>query len=98
MIHISWPALKGTFVILFIMACGKIMSSGNETFDQSYVFLTSGNKSMAQILDVYIIRIGLEQGRFSFATAVGFFKSVVNLILLFSANNISRRISGKGLF
>ena len=97
MLHITWPALKGTFVILFILRCGNIMSAGG-FFDQSYILGTAGNKSMSQVLDVYILRIGLEQGRFSFATAVGFLKQAVNLILLLSANYLSKKLTGKGLY
>ena len=97
MLHVTWPALKGTFVILFILRCGNIMSAGG-FFDQSYILGTPGNKSMSQVLDVYILRIGLEQARFSFATAVGFLKQVVNLVLLLSANFLSKKLTGKGLY
>ena len=73
------------------------MSAGG-FFDQSYILGTPGNKSMSQVLDVYILRIGLEQARFSFATAVGFLKQVVNLVLLLSANFLSKKLTGKGLY
>lgn len=95
--HVTWPALKGTFMILFILRCGQIMSSGG-FFDQSYVLGTPSNRRMSQVLDVYILRIGLEQARYSFATAVGFLKQLVNLVLLLSANYVSKRVTGKGLF
>ena len=98
MVHITWPALIGTFVILFILACGQIMSGLGATFNQSYILGTASNKSTAQILDVYILRVGLEQGRYSFATAIGLFRAIINLILLVAANSISRRLTGKGLF
>lgn len=98
MLNITWPALKGTFMILFILACGQIMAGLGASFDQSYVLGTPSNRSMSQILDVYIVRIGLDQGRHSFATAVGLMKNVVNLLLLLSANWLSWRLTGKGLF
>jgi putative aldouronate transport system permease protein len=97
MLHITWPSLKATFMILFILRCGTIMSAGG-FFDQSYILGTPGNKRMSQVLDVYILRIGLEQARYSFATAVGFLKQIVNLILLLSSNYLSKRLTGKGLF
>jgi putative aldouronate transport system permease protein len=97
-LNITWPALKGTFMILFILACGQIMAGLGASFDQSYVLGTASNRSMSQILDVYIVRIGLDQGRHSFATAVGLMKNVVNLLLLLSANWLSWRLTGKGLF
>jgi len=95
--HVTWPALKAVFMLLFIMKCGTIMSGGG-FLDQSYIFGTASNKSTSQVLDVYIIRVGLEQARYSFAAAAGLFKQVVNLILLLAANTISRRLTGKGLF
>ena len=98
MLNITWPALKGIFMILFILACGQIMEGLGASFDQSYVLGTPSNRSMSQILDVYILRIGLDQHRHSFATAVGLMKNVVNLLLLLSANWLSWRLTGKGLF
>jgi putative aldouronate transport system permease protein len=73
------------------------MSAGG-FFDQSYVLGTAPNRSMSQVLDVYILRIGLEQGRFSFATAVGLLQQTVNVMLLLTANWLSKRVTGRGLF
>jgi putative aldouronate transport system permease protein len=50
------------------------------------------------ILDVYVLRVGIDNGRYAFATAAGLFKAVINLTLLLSANAITKRVSGKGLF
>lgn len=97
-VHITWPHLKGVFMILFILACGNIMAGMGSTFDQCYVLGNNMIKDVAQILDTYVLRIGLEQARFSFATAVGLFKSVINLILLISVNKLSQTMTGKSLF
>jgi putative aldouronate transport system permease protein len=96
--YITWPSLLQTFVILFILACGAVMQGGGSTFEQCYILGNRLTRQVTDILDTYILRIGLEQGRHSFATAVGLFKSLVNVTLLVSANWISRRLSGKGLF
>lgn len=96
-LHVTLPSLKPTFMILFILKCGQILSAAG-FFDQSYILGTPANKSMSQVLDVYILRIGLEQARYSFAAAVGFLKGIMNLMLLLSANYLSKRITGKGLF
>ena len=58
--YVTWPFLKPTFAILFIMECGKIMSGG-DTFDQIYVFGNTQNREVADILDTFINRVGLEQ-------------------------------------
>ena len=95
--YVTWPFLKPTFAILFIMECGKIMSGG-DTFDQVYVFGNTQNRAVSDILDLYINRVGLEQGRYSYATAANLFKSVINVILLLTANKISNRLTEQSLF
>lgn len=97
-IHITWPSLKGTFMILFILSCGSIMSGNGGTFEQSYVLGNSMNKDVSDILDIFILRVGLENARYSFSTAAGLFKSIINLILLLSANKLSKVLTEKSLF
>ncbi len=96
--HVTLPAIQGTFVILFILACGGIMSGGGETFDQIFVLSTAQNRSASLTLDLYVLRTGIDAGRFSFATATGLFKTVINFGLLLSADYISKRMTDKGLF
>ena len=95
--YVTWPFLLETFVLLFILACGSIMSGGG-SFDQCYIFGNPMNRSVSNILDVFILRTGLELGRFSYATAVGLFKSVFNLMLLFFANFVAKKVTAKSLF
>jgi len=72
--------------------------SGGDTFDQVYVFGNTQNRAVADILDTFILRVGLEQGRYSYATAANLFKSVINVILLITANKISGRLTEQSLF
>lgn len=95
--YITWPHLKPTFAILFILECGKIMSGG-DGFDQAYAFGNAMNRQVADILDTYIMRTGFENGRYSYATAVGLFKSIVNLLLLMGANKVSKMMTEESLF
>ena len=95
--YITWPHLKPTFAILFILECGKIMSGG-DGFDQAYAFGNAMNRQVADILDTYIMRTGFENGRYSYATAVGLFKSIVNLLLLLGANKMSKMMTEESLF
>lgn len=97
-IHITLPFLKGTFVILLILACAGIMSGSGDTFNQCYILGNSMNRDASTILDIYVLRQGIEFGRYSFATAVGLFKSVVSLALLLSANYISKKLTDRTLF
>ena len=72
--------------------------SGGDGFDQAYAFGNASNRQVADILDTYIMRTGFDNGRYSYATAVGLFKSVVNLILLLVSNKVSKLMTEESLF
>ena len=95
--YITWPHLRPTFVILFILECGKVMSGG-DGFDQVYAFGNALNRNASDILDTYIMRTGFDNARYSYATAVGLFKSVVNLALLLLSNKVSKMMTDESLF
>lgn len=98
MISITWPHLLGIFMVLLVLHAGKIMSGYGQTFEQVYVLGNASNRGVSDILDTYVLRVGLENSRFSYATAINFFKSALNLILLLGANYLSKRATSKGLF
>jgi putative aldouronate transport system permease protein len=52
----------------------------------------------AETLELFVLRWGIEQGNFSFATAAGIFKTVISVILLFIANGIAKRLGEARLF
>ena len=93
--YITLPGISATFCILLIMAISNIFSSGIDFF---FVFTNSTNWRRMEMFDMYIYSRGLEQGDFSYATAVGLMKSAVGLILLFAANKVTKKIAGNGLF
>ena len=67
---------------------GNILEAG---FEQVFVMYNPAVFSVGDILDTYIYRIGLVDGRFSLATAVGLFRSVIAAIMIVLANYILRR-------
>lgn len=87
-IHVTWPSLKGTAVILLILAVANVLNTG---FDQFYLMQNPTIMSTADVIDTYVYRYGLTQGMFSYAAAVGLFKSIVSIILLVSINRIFKR-------
>ena len=97
-IHITWPHLLGIFMILLILQCSQIMQGVGATFDQVYVLGNQFTRSVSDIFDTLILRVGLEHGRYSYAAAAGLFKSVINLALLITVNKLSWRLTGRGLF
>ena len=53
---------------------------------------------MADIIDTYVYRMGLGSMKYSFATAVGLFKSVVGLIFVLGSNYFARLIGQEGIW
>ncbi|MBC8060499.1 MAG: sugar ABC transporter permease [Clostridiaceae bacterium] len=95
MIDITLPSIKPTISILFILSVSGIL---NSNFDQILVLSNSLNQSTSSVIDLFVYRIGIQSGRFSYATAVGLTKSVVALMLLLSANFASKKLNDTSLF
>jgi putative aldouronate transport system permease protein len=95
MFYVTLPSIKGTITILFILAISGILSSN---FDQILVLKNQLNESASNVIDVYVYQVGILQGRYSYATAVGLIKSIISLILLLSANFITKRLNNTSLF
>ncbi|WP_291966399.1 sugar ABC transporter permease [Caloramator sp.] len=95
MIYITLPAIKPTITILFILAVSGIL---NSNFDQILVLRNSLNASASDVIDIYVYRMGLQLGRYSYATAVGLVKSVIAFLLLLSANYVSKKLNDTSLF
>ena len=77
--HITLPGIRGTIGLLFIMGVGGLLSSGVE---QIWLLRTPGNMSLADTLDVYVLRIGIQGGQFGYATAIGLIQGLVGLVLV----------------
>lgn len=56
------------------------------------------NRSVADVFDTYVYWLGITQGAYSYSTAVGLFKAVVGIILIFGANWLARKFGQSGLF
>jgi putative aldouronate transport system permease protein len=94
-LSITIPSLMPIIVILFLLRIGDFMDFG---FERVYVFQNPFNVENSEILDTYIYKAGLRNMQYSYATAMGLFKSVVGVILLFMANYLGRKTTGESLF
>ncbi|MDL2233651.1 ABC transporter permease subunit [Ruminococcaceae bacterium OttesenSCG-928-L11] len=88
-IHITLPAISGTIAVMLILRTGSLLSAG---FDQMYVLQTPATMDVGDVLDTFVYRYGLAQGRFSYAAAAGLFQSVVGLILVGLSNYITTKM------
>ena len=93
-IHIEFPVLVPTIMILLIMNMGGILNVG---FDKVYLMQNTLNLKASQVISTYVYDVGVKSSQFSFGTAVGLFTNVVNFIFLLSANWVSKKITGSGL-
>lgn len=93
--HIDVPAILPTALILLVLNAGRIMNIG---FEKTFLMQNDMNLRTSEVIATYVYKVGLIDANFSFATAVGLFNSVINLILLITMNRISRRISETSLW
>lgn len=94
--YISLPTIKGTVSIYFIFAVSGLLGSN---FDQMYMIKNNQNKLTAEVIDTYVYEIGFAGNMdLSYATALGLVRSAVSFVLLLTANFISKRVSGSGLY
>ena len=88
--HINLPGIQPTIVILFILACGGIMSVG---FEKVFLMQNDANQPASDVISTYVYRVGIKGAQYSFSAAVGLFNSVVNFILLTIANQLSKWVT-----
>ncbi|MEG0766613.1 MAG: ABC transporter permease subunit, partial [Clostridia bacterium] len=95
--HIDLPTILPTITITLILRCGSLMGIG---FDKVYLLQNSLNLRASEVISTYVYKVGLaaDGGDFSYATAIGLFNSLINLLLLATVNLISRRVSETSLW
>lgn len=84
-----------TVVVMLIMSCGSLINVGAETIILLY---QPSTYETADVISSYVFRIGMTEGDYGMATAVGLFNSVVGLIFVALANTISKRVSEYSLW
>ena len=92
--NITLPGIRGTVVTLLIMNLGKVMGSNYERLDQ---FGNTQVKDFSYQLAIYIYDKGLASAKFSMATAVGLFQSLVGLVLVLLSDRIAKMLGEEGL-
>lgn len=89
-LHIDVPALMPMAVLQLIMSAGNLMNVG---FEKVWLLQTDLNKATSDVIAVYVYQQGIENGKYSYSTAVGLFNTVVNIILLIVVNKIASKSS-----
>jgi len=93
--HITLPAIRSVIIILLILKIGDVLELG---FEHVYLLLNAMNREVAEIIDTYVYTAGLLQGKFSYSTAIGFFKSLVGLVMVVLANKLAKKFGEEGVY
>jgi len=95
MLHITLPGIWPTIMIMFILRMGHMLDVG---FEKIILLYSPVTYETADVISSFVYRKGLLEFGWSYSTAVGLFNSVINLILLISANYISRKVNNNSLW
>lgn len=93
--YIDIPSIRPTIIILLLMSMGHMMSIG---FEKVFLMQNPVNLSTSEIIATYVYKTGLVNANFGLSTAIGFFNSIVNLILIYSFNKIAQKAGETSLW
>lgn len=94
-LHVTLPCIMPTIITMFLLRIGSFMSVGYEKIILMY---SPATYETADTLNTYVYRAGILDGKTSFATAIGLFNSVCNLVLLFVSNKLTKKFSETSLW
>lgn len=94
-LHITWPSIRPTTVILLIFSLGGILGSD---FQKIILLYTPETYSVADVIGSYVYRQGILGARYEYTTAIGLFMSVISFVILYLSNWVSRKVSETSLF
>lgn len=93
-LYITLPSLVPTIVVLFVLRVGSVMNAGLE---DTLMLQNSMTYDVLENIDTYVYKVGVSGANYSFATAVGLFKSIINLVLVLITNKVSDKLTGSAL-
>ena len=93
-LHITIPGIMPTYVVMFLLAVSNILSNG---FDQYFMFYNPMVADKIEVLDYYVYKVGFYINDYSYSITLGMLKSILGLVLLFTANALSKKIRGESI-
>lgn len=94
MFRITLPCLSGTICTVLILKLGSLLS-GN--FNQIFNLYNSAVMDVADILDTYVYRLGINSMKYSYSSAVSLFQNMISVVLVFVVNQIVKKIDQEGI-
>ena len=92
--HITIPGILPTYVVMFLMAVSNILSNG---FDQYFMFYNPLVADKIEVLDYYVYKVGFMINDYPYSITLGMLKSLISIVLLFTANALLRKIRGTAI-
>ena len=93
--HITLPLMGPIIVLMVTLALGNVLSAG---FDQIYNMSSPVVYARGDIIDTYLFRLGITNGRFALGAAVGLMRSVVSLILMSTSLYVAFKLANYRIF
>jgi len=93
--HITLPGIRPTMMVLLILNIGSFMAVG---FEKVLLLQNPLIYSTADVISTYLYRVGIQSAQFSYGTAIGLFEALIGLVLVLTANFVSRRTVGASLW
>jgi len=93
--YITLPSIAPTITLFFILSVCSILNNG---IDHIWVFQNVNNINRSEVLDTWVYTYGLIHQKYSLATAVGLFKSIISVFLLLLGNGICKKVTGEGIY
>jgi len=97
--HVTLPCISPQIIILLILAISNILNAG---FEDIYLLTSSWRNGVltpaALVIETHVYRMGVISQRYSYATAVGLFNSIISMVLLVGANHLSRKLTDSSLW
>lgn len=94
-LHVDLPSIKPTIIMMLILQFGSLMGVG---FEKVFLLQNTLNKQAASVISTYVYEVGLINSDYGYSTAIGLFNSVINMVLLISANMFCKKFADESLF
>ena len=91
-VSITIPSIMPVICIMLILNSASILNAG---FDQVFNMYNTNVMDVADIIDTYVYRKGIEDLQYSYSTAIGLFKSIVCMVLMLVSNTAVRKMGGE---
>ncbi len=93
--YVTLPGMTPIISIMLVLSIPGLLSVG---IDQIYPMINAANIGVAEVIDTYVLRLGIGQAQYSMTTAIGMVTSVLGTFLLIVCNTISKRLGGEGIW